>query len=561
MSAHSLPPIKQAFAPGDGETKESQSITDPILVASLARLEKESFLPDVESSAPSDRPKRRTVPADDEAAAATTLASNQEYRSKLDKYLGPLLNSIMSARPRDPYSFIAEYIRDACRGVGPPLVKPRPFAGSEFLHYKSSVLDPVMLPMMAELFSVKPAKPLQAIFLHAQKRLGISVKESGPQLVEIDLFDQMVQAIDTQQFDLLTKAVTTAKEGGLLAHDNAVLVRATKLQKKGERLVEKSKQRAVVALAAAVRRARTMLKGLDRLPSSKRVRRLAYLKATLTKAVSVAHKKKIADTEPTMKEALLQIINVDSRFRSEQKAVQNEHRASALDSLRQALDAVASGEPRGYSLVKFSLQRAKALRCSHLDPSMRRANELVATWEHLEAIENGQSFSVGMVTKIKTRLGKQMKHAKVRVEEIAAAQRLLDQKLEDSADEIYREMGYTDSDDDYDDDDDSGSGDGYDGSSGGGDGGNYGDGENTSRPPLVSSRRPSKGSVFTSKTSRSAWSNDSDENGDADDEDDEDSDQSDNESLPSREEDGGEGEEGSAEATADDGIGSRAKIV
>jgi hypothetical protein len=58
--------------------------------------------------------------------------------------------------------------------------------------------------------------------------------------------------------------------------------------------------------------------------------------------------------------------------------------------------------------LAFGLQRALALGCSAGDPELSRAAELLATQAGLEALESGQSFSVALVGKLKTRMGRQV---------------------------------------------------------------------------------------------------------------------------------------------------------
>ena len=370
-----------------------------------------------------------------------------------------MLKSMVSERPERPHRFMVDYVKQTCAGREPPVSRPRPRAGKNFHEYKARVLDPTIRPLMAELFVTRPERPLRAIFQHAHGKIRSSDEEEAAasnayasELVEIDLFHEMSRAVDTQQFAALGRAIEAELGRGTLGPDNAVMARAQRVFDKGQRLVARSLARAVQALLDAAHRSRSMLERMHngnnkQSSATKRLRRLDYLKSELSTAVAHAHRRGIPDHEPAMKEALLQIVRIDRSYREEQKVVQQEHRDAALRDLERALEAVTAGQPGAHNLVVFSLHRAKVLRCSPHAPQLRTAAQLVATWEHLEHMaQSNNSFSLGLVGKMKTHLSRHARNARVRVEEMRAAQRELDRKLEDSDDEFYKEMGYSSSD-------------------------------------------------------------------------------------------------------------------
>eukprot|EP00750_Incisomonas_marina_P032024 INCI876.1.p1 GENE.INCI876.1~~INCI876.1.p1 ORF type:complete len:545 (-),score=95.59 INCI876.1:57-1691(-) len=454
----------------------ARGITNPVIAASLRAVEQEELLPlpvDAVSSSPaplspfSDRgptnnqsgPGPSTAASSSRSRTVSNPSEHELYRRRLDQYLAPMIKSMVCERPEQPHSFIVDYIKMTCCGKERPVTQRRPVADKSFHVYKTTVLDPTIRPLMAELFVTKPPRPLRAIFKHAKHKLNVAESVYAQDLAEIDLFHEMAAAVETQKFGLLAQAIETARTRDRLEESNPVLSRAVRLNDKGQRALAKSQERAVQALDTAVRRADTMFQHMKAKSPEKRLKRMEFLKIDLSRAVAHAHRKNIPDKHPTMKNALMHIVSLDQAYKREQKLVQQDHRDAALRSLGRALvNVIEADEPPGpadYNIITFSLKRAQALRCNPHAPEIQQAAALVATWAHLEDVEAGSSFSLGLVGKMKTQLSRHARDAKVRVQEIRAAQEELDRKLEDSDDEFYREMGYSDDDADGSDDDDS----------------------------------------------------------------------------------------------------------
>ena len=551
MTTVELPPISRVSrgkSPNQdddhgGDVYARLGITDPLIAAGLRQVDREALLPGAESDGDaylslSDSNVSGGVLSSSSATAvpATSFSRSHAHQSgkaadyesycrKLDQYLAPLLKSMVSERPEQPHSFIVDYVNhaiqqgDASRPMSPP--RQRPLAPYSLHEYKSRVLDPTIRPLMAELFLLRPQRPLRAIFQHAHHKLNTTEAHYAVDLVQIDLHDEMAAAVESEDFEALDRAIQAARRtlggvaedstGGaakaLLRPTQLLLGRAERLLDKGLRAQARLRARGVAELEATVRRTETLLLQLHERERSatQRLRRLSFLTSDLSRVVAHAHRKsKVSDREPAMKAALLQIVRIDHAYRDEQKAVQLEHRDAALASLERALEAVGGGGEGGgrdasgtaaaataHTLVTFSLHRARALRCDPRAPVMQRAAALVENWEAMEAellqrqgvgggdaLEFGgsgggghgrfSSLSLGLVGKMKTQLSRKVRTAKERVEEMQQAQRELGWKLEDSDDEFYKEMGYDDDEAGEDGDDDSGSGGDSDGSDGSG---------------------------------------------------------------------------------------------
>lgn len=426
-------------------------ITDPLVAKGLALMDESDvfFTPVQTTQLDSTRlPEDNNNHGDDdenENLPRSYSAGHQSYKQRLNQYMAPLLQSMMSERPQQPHSYIVDYIKLACAGKRSKLQTKRPFERKSFLEYKLNVLDPTIMPLMAELFVKQPANPLQAIFQHAKAQLNISADQYEADLIEIDLFNATAHAVKTQEFAALHQAIDRAIMRGVLDHDNIVLKRAQKTQQKGEQIKERSRRLAQSSLAAAVRQAQKMLHGLPNIEdASKKLKRLAYLKAELGTAVARAHRHDVPDHDIDMKLAVGEIITIAHEFRRQQQIVQEEHRVRALASLGDALRGLEQ-HPGAVGILEFSLHRARALRCSPDSPEIIRAEEILVTLEELRR-SGTTSFSLALVGKIKTQMSQQLKQARLNIEEIRSAQAAFDQQLEDSDDEFYRDLGFSDDD-------------------------------------------------------------------------------------------------------------------
>lgn len=365
----------------------------------------------------------------------------------LNCFLLPMLQTMMSERPVQPHSFIVDYIKRECTGTARISSARRALHDKSFQEYKDQVLDPTITPLMAELFETKPERPRRTIYCHAKSKLCESKTAYIADLDEIYLFDEIVEALKTQQFDLLNRAIKKVMKNGYLQKENVVLLRAIKTQRKGERLRAKAMMRYLNSLRQAIQEVDALLVKLPDAEPQEQVKLLNSLKCKLSMTIATAHRKGISDDDTEMRLALNKIIEIDAAFRKVQSFVKNQHQQEALHSLSRAIEAVQNKKPRAYLMLNFSLQRAKTLKCSPDSALILQAEALCASkdkMEEMEYIEHEQQFTFGLVGKIKTKLGRQVRHAKFKLEQERAAQKEMDDKLAESDEDFYRAMGCID---------------------------------------------------------------------------------------------------------------------